>query len=427
MFSSLLKNFGIIPQYSTRIIMAILPNEAINIICENITRKTYEIVPIEDAIFRISAQDIYANQSLPKFDNSAMDGYAIRYEDAKDELTIIDTIFAGDEVTLELAPKSCAKIMTGAPIPSNATAIIPKEDVELINENRIKIPNPIKQNQHIRFVGEDIKKEECLIQKNLELNFSHVTLLASQGISHIKVYKKPKVVVFASGEELKLHYEKAEDYQIYNSNTPTFIARCKELGCDVTFIGQAHDSIESIKESIQNSLDADLIITSGGVSVGDADFTKAAFNELDFQTLFDGIIIKPGKPTVFGRINETYILNLPGNPLASALIFEMFGKIIIQKLLGSKKVYPNVIKAKMGQTLDNKAGRVTIVPGYFDGEKFDFCEKRSPGMVSTLSHCNAMIVLDKNVKQIASNAPVNILPIGWKFFEQNLKDYLTYE
>ena len=407
--------------------MAVLPNEAIDIICENITKKCYEIVPIESAITRTCAQDIYANQSLPKFNNSAMDGYAIIYEDKESDLLVLDTIFAGDNNDIVLTKNSCVKIMTGARVPSNATAIVPKEDVELINETTIKVPTTIRKNQHIRFIGEDITQDELLIQTNSELNFSHVTLLASQGISHIKVNKKPKVVVFASGEELKLHYEKAEDYQIYNSNTPTFIARCEELGCDVTFIGQAHDSVDSIKESIANALDADLIITSGGVSVGDADFTKAAFNALNFETLFDGIIIKPGKPTVFGKIDNTFILNLPGNPLASALIFEMFGKIIIQNMLGSSAVYHNYIQTKIAQELKNKKGRMTIVPGYFNGQNFEVCEKRSPGMVSTLSRCNSMIVLDENVEKLSKNSDVNILPISWKFFETTKKDYLTYE
>ena len=130
---------------------------------------------------------------------------------------------------------------------------------------------------------------------------------------------------------------KIEEYQIYNSNTPTLLARTKELGADVTFVGMAKDNVESLKEMISNSLYADFIITSGGISVGDADFTKEAFDSFDMETLFHGITIKPGKPTVFGKINNTYILNLPGNPLAAALIFEVFGKIIMQNLLGTIK------------------------------------------------------------------------------------------
>ncbi|AXX90723.1 molybdopterin molybdenumtransferase MoeA [Arcobacter suis] len=407
--------------------MAINVQTAIEIISNLTLDLNFEIVPIENATSRICAEEIFATSFLPKFNNSAMDGYAIIYEDMNNELKIIDTIFAGDNNDKLLEKDSCIKIMTGAKIPENSTAIIPKEDVEELNDNKIKILKNVKECQHIRYIGEDIKQNELLINIGDEINFSKITLLASQGISYIKVYKKPKIVVFASGEELKLHYEKVESFQIYNSNTPTFIARTKELGCEVTFIGQAKDSIEAIKELINNSLDANLIITSGGVSVGDADFTKEAFNALDFETLFDGIDVKPGKPTVFGKIKNTYILNLPGNPLASALIFEMFGKILIQKLLGEKNIYPNYILGKLKESFFTKKGKTTIIPGFFDGEYFEVSQKKSPGMVSVLNSCNSMICIDNEVEKLEKDSLIKILPINWKFFSDIKKDFLTHE
>ena len=407
--------------------MAISVQNAIDIISKISFNPNFEILPIENAISRISAEEIFATSFLPKFNNSAMDGYAIIYENKENDLNIIDTIFAGDDNNRLIENNSCIKIMTGARIPDNATAIIPKEDTQELTDNKIKIIKDVKKFQHIRYIGEDIKKDNLLIDIGEEINFSKITLLASQGFSHIKVYKKPKVVVFASGEELKLHYEKIEDYQIYNSNTPTFISRAKELGCDVTFIGQAKDNIESICELINNSLDADLIITSGGVSVGDADFTREAFNKLNFETIFDGIKIKPGKPTIFGKIKDSYILNLPGNPLASALIFELFGKSIIQKLLGTNQIYQSFIYGKLQNDFKTKKGRITIIPGFFDGEYFEISENKSPGMVSTLSKCNSMIVIDENVEVLSKDSLVKILPINWKFFSDKKKDILTYE
>jgi molybdopterin molybdotransferase len=407
--------------------MAISVDTALEIITNIKTNLKYEILPIENCLNRISAKEIVANSFLPKFDNSAMDGYAIIFEDKDEELNVIDTIFAGDNNTKLLEKNSCIKIMTGARIPQNATAIIPKEDTEELNDNKIKILQKVNKFQHIRYIGEDIKKDEILIEMGEEINFSKITLLASQGISHIKVFKKPKIVVFASGEELKLHYEKIEDYQIYNSNTPTFLARAKELGCDVTFIGQSKDSISAIKELISNSTDADLIITSGGVSVGDADFTKDAFKEFNFETIFEGIQVKPGKPTMFGKIENSYILNLPGNPLASALIFELFGRILIQKLIGSKNVFHNFIYGKMKEDFKTKKGKITIIPGDFDGEYFDISQKRSPGMVSTLSSCNSMIVITDKVENIKKDDFIKILPINWKFFSNINKDFFTHE
>ncbi len=407
--------------------MAILVKEALNLIEQHISNIGYEVVTIEQSVGRLSSEDIFTTHLMPRFNNSAMDGYGVKIGDISQEVEVIDTILAGSRKTTNIKDKQCIKIMTGARVPNSIEAIVPQELIKVLKNDLILLPDNINLSQHIRYIGEDIQKEECLIHIGDEINSAKITLLASQGITHIKVYKKPKVIVFASGEELKLHYDKSiEEYQLFNSNTPTLIARAKELGCDVTFVGMAKDSVDSLKELIINSLDANLIITSGGVSVGDADFTKEAFDELNMTTIFNGIVVKPGKPTILGKIGNTTILNLPGNPLASSLIFELFGKIVIQKLSGSKNIYHNIIKAKLSQDLKNKKGRITIIPGNFDGEFFKVSIKRSPGMVSVLSHCNSMIVLDENVEKLNENKKVNVLPINWKFFTKEEKDFLTY-
>lgn len=406
--------------------MAIDVNEALKIIIKEVNKTGFELIPIEDSLNRIIAQNVKAKFNSPKFNNSAMDGYAVIYEDRNNDLTIIDTIFAGDNNSTLIKKNCCIKIMTGARVPNNTTLIIPKEDVEETTKKRIRIKKEVKRNQHIRFIGEDIKVEELLIKEKQRIDFSLITLLCSQGISHIKVFKKPKIVVFSSGEELKLHYESIQEHQIYNSNTPTLLARCKELDCEVSFIGQARDTVQDIKETIKNALDADLIISSGGVSVGDADFTKEAFNCFDFKILFDGINIKPGKPTIFGKINNTYVLNLPGNPLACSLIFELFGKTIIQKLHNAKDLYQGFIYGKMKKELSVKKGRISMLPGYFDGEYFLVTQKRSPGMISTLAKCNALIVTNKDVSILKEEQRVKILPISWLYFKEKQEDYLTY-
>ena len=405
--------------------MSICIKEALRIISQNISQVSCEIIPIENIQNRILAEDIYAKLSLPTFNNSAMDGYAVHTKDSNKKVKVIDTIFAGSEKQTIFEERECVKIMTGARVPNSTQAIVPQELVTIIDESTILLPENIKKDQHIRFTGEDIKKGSKLLSQGDDLNFASVTVLASQGITHVKVFRKPKISVFTSGEELKLHYEKIEEYQIYNSNTPTLLARTEELGADVTFVGMAKDNIESLKDVISNSLYADFIITSGGISVGDADFTKEAFDSFDMETLFDGITIKPGKPTVFGKINNTYVLNLPGNPLAAALIFEVFGKIIMQKLSGSKNIYHNTLLAKMGEKLDNKKGRTTIIPGFFDGEFFTASQKRAAGMVGVLHKCNAIMVLNKQNEVLEKNAIVKILPINWKFFTDQEKDYFN--
>lgn len=405
--------------------MGICIKEALRLIQANINKVSFEVVPIENCGGRISAEDLYAKYSLPTYNNSAMDGFGVKLEDVGEVVKIIDDIFAGSHKQTQIKENECLKIMTGARVPQSVDAIVPIELIEKIDDDHIKLPEDIKKHQHMRFIGEDIEQNEKLISEGDEINFATVTLLASQGITHIKVYRTPKVSVFTSGEELKLHYEQIKEYQIYNSNTPTLLERVKELGCDVTFTGMAKDNVDSLKEMIQNSLYADLIITTGGISVGEADFTKEAFEEFDMEIIFNGISIKPGKPTVFGKIGSTYIINLPGNPLASSLIFELFGTVTIQKLSGNKNIYHNYIETKIGEDLKNKKGRTTLVPGFFDGRYFHPSHKKLPGMVSVLNNCNSLIVLNRNLTDLNKNDMVKVIPINWKFFSSVLTDFFN--
>lgn len=405
--------------------MGICIKEALRRIKDNIDKVSFEIIPIEQSDGRISAQEVYAKYSLPPFNNSAMDGYGVKLVDAGRSTTMIDEIFAGSPKETQIEPRQCVKIMTGARVPSSVEAVVPIEMVELLEENKISIPSGISENQHIRFLGEDIKQDEAILHEGDEINFATIALLTSQGITHIKVYRQPKVSVFTSGEELKLHYEQIKEYQIFNSNTPTLLSRVNELGANVTFTGKADDSIESLQKMIKNSLYADFIITTGGISVGEADFTSEAFNQMGMEEIFNGILIKPGKPTVFGKIGSTYILNLPGNPLAAALIFEVFGTVILQKLSGSKNIYHNVIHTKLSEDLKNKQGRTTLVPGFFDGEYFTPSEKRFPGMVGVLHKCNSMMILNKNLTGLLKEDAVKIVPINWKFFTDEAKDFFN--
>ena len=258
-----------------------------------------------------------------------------------------------------------------------------------------------------------------------KLHAHQITLLASQGISHTKVYKKPKIALFASGSELKMHFETVESHQLYNTNTPTFVARALELGCEVDFIGTSQDNLEALKAYIQSALDSDLIITSGGVSVGDADFTKEAFSSFNCDVFFNKIEIKPGKPTTVGRIKDTLVLNLPGNPLAAAMNFELFGQSIILALSGDKSKYINTIAAKMKNTYPMRVGRRSLVPGIFDGEFFSVCSKFAPGMVSPLARSNAYIMISEKCEKLEENEVVKVISTRFCFTSEEKKDLVT--
>lgn len=406
--------------------MAILIEDALKQIDEWVEPLHSEIVSLEASLGRILSNDVIAVHNLPAFNNSAMDGYAIKHADAGKEVIVGETIFAGDNSDSTVSEGCALKIMTGARLPLGSDAIVPIEDIEQISDNVVALPETVKEAQHVRYAGEDIRAGDLLLEAGHRLHAHHITMLASQGISHVYVTKRPRVAVFASGKELKMHFEKVEEHQIYNTNTPTFLARAKELGCEVIFIGTSEDTLEDIKAHISSALeDSDLIITSGGVSVGDADFTKEAFASFDYEAYFSKIDIKPGKPTTFGRIGRTYVLNLPGNPLAAAVNFEIFAQSIILKLHNARRPYIGSFKAKMKDDFSQRAGKFTVVPGYYDGEFFAPIEKRSPGMVSPLAQSNAIMITDNKIAEIKDGEQILLIPTRWQLCTKEKSEIIT--
>jgi molybdopterin molybdotransferase len=405
--------------------MEVTTQEALELIYRYTPKKSTKILPIEQALGYILAEDIRASHNLPPYDNSAMDGYAVKLADAGRCVTISDTIFAGDNSDAQLQNSYVIKIMTGARIPEGCEAVVPKENTKE-SEDGVVLPQKLSEGSHIRRCGEDIKIDDTLLSCGTRLQAHQITLLASQGISHAKVYKKPRIAIFASGSELKMHFESVEDeYQLYNTNAPALKARCEELGYEVDFIGTAKDSIQDIDTHLKSALDSDLIITSGGVSVGDADHTKEVFAKFDMKTYFDKIQIKPGKPTTFGAIDDTMVLNLPGNPLAAALNFELFGQSILLAMSGAKEMYLNTLDARMKDEYKLRAGRRTLLPGYFDGSYFTPTKNFAPGMIRPLSDANAYIIINEECEKINAEDIVKVLPIRFAFNSDVQRDLVS--
>ena len=398
------------PNFKQRSKMPISITNALEIIYKNVSSKSTHIVPIEEALGSVVAKNYQASFDLPRFDNSAMDGYAVKVADSGLNVTIKEITYAGDKAEEAFKEGEVVKIMTGAPTPNGCQAIVPIEDVEVL-ENGIKLPKNIKMDMMIRWKGEDIKSGQTFLFSQTKVTAYTLALLASQGITHIEVYRKPKVVIFSTGEELKAHYERIEQHQLYNSNAPMFYARAKELGCDVSYIASSGDTLESLKEAIQNAYDADLILTSGGVSVGDKDFTKEAFTQLGMKTLFSGIDIKPGKPTTFGELNKCIVINLPGNPLAAMVNFEMFVKPTIIKLSGSKSFYHPLISTKMASDYKFRAGKNSVILGTWNGINFSPILNQKPGMLSPIGRAEGMIVTTKEISFLEKNKEVLMIPI----------------
>jgi molybdopterin molybdotransferase len=404
--------------------MAVSITEALNIIYINTRSVSSEIIPLEMALGRITAKDSIATFNLPGFDNSAMDGYAVKCADAGTTVNATHIIYAGDDPKMILNERSAIRIMTGAPVPEGCEAIVPFEEVE-VKDAQVTLPSNIKRAAHIRRAGEDVKRGTIYLPKGEEINAYSITLLASQGITHVEVYRKITVAVFATGDELRPHFEKIEAHQLYNSNTPMFLARATELGCESRYIANSGDSVEDLEKAISSALSADIIITSGGMSVGDKDFTKEAFKNMGMKFHFDRVEIKPGKPMAFGTIDNTFIVNLPGNPLASMVNYEIFIRALIYKISGRNEYYHNTIESAIDEDIYIKKGKNTVTLGTFDGRSFTPLKKQLAGMVAPMQKADAMIITPDSVDLLKADKKVKILPISWNFTSSKEVDLFT--
>jgi len=388
--------------------------QALEIIAQNIPSLESEIIPIEMSVGRVVTEDYVATFDLPRFNNSAMDGYAVKVSDAGKKVNSNEVIYAGDNPKMTLVANTAIKIMTGAPIPEGCEAIVPIENVTIKDET-LTLPSDIQINGFIRMAGEDIKKGTVFLSKGDVINAYTIASLASQGMTHVTVTRQIKVAIFGTGDELRPHFEKIEAHQLYNSNSPMFLTRSKELGCDVRFIRTSADTLEALEASIEATLDADIIITSGGVSVGDKDFTKEAFTNLGMQVLIDKIDIKPGRPTIIGTLGTTVIVNLPGNPLASMVNYELFVRAIIRKLSGRDDHLHGTVITMMKNDFSVRGGKHAVLLGHFNGTHFEPLKPQMPGMVSPMQEADGLILITPDVSILKAGQFVNMIPIKWDF------------
>jgi len=405
--------------------MALHLTKALKVIDDNITPVSTEIVPIELALGRILASDHVASFDLPRYDNSSRDGYAVKCADAGKSVTATSVLYAGDKAETALEAHSAIRIMTGAPIPKGCEAVVQFEDVKEAHHT-IQLPEKITPGMYMRYAGEDMQRGTTYLRKGTKLSAYGITLLVSQGVTHVKVYRRLKVIVFSSGDELRSHYEQIEPHQLYNSNSPMFLARSQMLGCDVSAVEHIEDTLEALEEAINNALTADIIITTGGMNFGDKDFTQAAFTNCGMSLLFNRVELKPGKPVAFGKIANTAIFNLPGNPLGAMVAYEILVRTLIHKMSGNAACYHNTIETKLGVDCPEKRGFSAAILGKYDGQTFIPLPQQMAGMVSPLQDAEAMMITNTDTRMLKKGDRIKIIPIKWEFFSEKQEDIFTY-
>jgi molybdopterin molybdotransferase len=291
-----------------------------------------ERVDIADAINRVLAENITADTDLPPFDRSQMDGYAVKAADTPATLKIAGESAAGRGWHKTLKKGEAVRIMTGAPVPKGADAI---QKLELANEDNgfVTIHEPTEPSRFIIKKGAEIRKGKVVLKKGEVLTPANIAVPAAFGYAKLKVSKRPQVAIFSTGTEIVEINKKPKRDQIRNSNSIMLAALCRSAGAEPQVFPIIGDEISDLKSQISNAVrSADILITTGGVSVGKYDLTKLALKELGADIFFDKVALKPGKPTVFGRLKKTMVFGLPGNPVSAAVTFHLLVRLLIKKM-----------------------------------------------------------------------------------------------
>jgi molybdopterin molybdotransferase len=370
------------------------------------TIKKIETINIMDSLGRIASKNIKSSINIPSFRNSAMDGYALNIknlEKNKYSLKEQGISLAGQAYDKKLKDKETIRVMTGAVIPNNADAVIMKEMVD-IEGDIILFPNFIQKNQNIRNIGEDIKKGDIVIKKGRQINYVDLGILSSLGIGKIDVFRKPIISFFSTGDELISINKKLKKGLIYDSNRYLLFGLLSELPVQIKDMGVVKDNEEIlVKKLKQCAKVSDIIITTGGVSVGDADYIKSALKKVG-KVNFWKIAIKPGRPLAYGKINNASFFGLPGNPVSAAVTFQIFIIPAIKKMFQMIASSKLTIKAQVKSALSKKKGRVEYKRGLLEQKDgvntVNTTGLQGSNILSSLSKANCYIRLSSETEKI---------------------------
>lgn len=376
-----------------------------------------EKVTLLAALDRVTAEPVISPINVPSFNNSAMDGYAVRLSDINQSklLPLATTIFAGDDISnLNWPIGTCLRIMTGAPVPDEADAVVMQEQTESTPAG-IKFPYEIKSGSNIRYIGEDSKQGSVVVDKGTRLTIATLSSLATLGIAELTVFSKLKVAIFSTGNELfDIGNPLTNNSAIYDSNRFTLKLLLTQLNCQIIDLGIIADDPNLIKQSLETASKlADLVITSGGVSVGDADYTKTALAELG-QINFWKIAMKPGKPFAFGKIGNALFCGLPGNPVSTLVTFYQLVQPLILALVGQSLTTNRMLfKVKTATNLKKSVGRLDFQRGRLqintDGELEVFSTgQQGSHLTQSFNHANCFIVLEQDRGNVAKGELVTV-------------------
>ncbi len=393
-------------------------DEARDIILSKIEPKGLEKVFIEEALGRVLAEDIIAGLNNPPMDNSAMDGYAVIAADIQSatpdnpvKLEVVDDVPAGSVAGVTLKNNQAIRIMTGAPIPPGSDAVLMQEDTDK-NGGGILAKDKAEVGENIRLAGEDVKEGEVVIQKGVVITPAHIGMMAVVGRSSIYVGQRPTVAILSTGDEIVELDGNPTGPCIYNSNGYMLSAQIRSAGGIPCYMGVARDDEKDLMEKFDWALKCDIVVSSGGVSVGDYDLVKSTLDKLGNDMMFWKVAMKPGKPLAFGKIGEVPIFGLPGNPVSSFVSFEQFARPAIKKMMGARDIMLRTVQATLTRTVHKKTGRLHFMSAVisWDGNETTVApaEEQGSGVLKSAVNANGLLVFPLEKDELKSGEQVTV-------------------
>ena len=385
--------------------------EALNLIGENSCKMPITKIKVGKSLGYVLAEAIYSPINMPPFRQSAMDGYAFTHGE-RNQFEILKTVQAGDFSDDEIKENQAVRIFTGAFVPDDVNTVVMQEHT-IVKDNLLLIEKMPVAHANVRAKGEQVKKGELVLDKNTVITPAAIGFLACLGITKIKVFDKPKVAILVTGNELVSAGKKLPKGKIYESNSLMLEAALKAVGIKKTTIFKVKDSLKKTKIVIESCLsNFDVVLISGGISVGDYDYVKEALLKNGVTELFYKINQKPGKPLFFGKKENKLVFALPGNPASSLTCFYVYALPALKKLMGFEAIHLPEIKRKINSDFENTSGKTLFLKAFYDDEKVTVLESQSSAMLNTFSTANGLIIVPHDVTGVKAHQEVVILPIN---------------
>jgi len=382
-------------------------------------RMPAENVLLTESMHRILREDVVADADSPRFDKAIRDGFAVRFEGLSTipvDLQIIGESRAGHSAApgTNVTPSTCCEIMTGAALPLGANAVVMVEHTERLSPDRVRILRTSREGEGLMRQAAEMREGDRILHSGKRILLADIGTLASVGKSTVVVSRRPRVAILATGDELVGVRENPDSSRIRNSNSYSLHAQVTEAGAEPVMLGIARDELADLREKIRLGLEHDIVLVSGGVSMGKYDFVEDVFAEFGVKVLFDQVAMKPGKPTVFGHRGDTFVFGLPGNPVSTMVAFRMFVRPLILKLLKSEETASMDLEAQLEVATRRDSARTAIVPALVRFEGRCYRIRTAPWKGSSdlagLSRANALVMIPQGEGMIEAAEWVQFFP-----------------